>query len=336
MTAHLSLSLANQVVTSEMEAIAAIRDNLSSSFVEAVDLLAACEGRIAITGVGKSGLIARKIAATLSSTGTPAYFLHPVESMHGDLGFVQPQDTVIAISYSGKTEELLAILPSIRAIGTRVIAMTGGLDSPLAQLADIVLDCTVPREACPMNLVPTSSTTAALALGDALAICLMERKGLTAADFRRNHPGGNLGQRLALFATDIMHRENLPLARVDATLEEALDILDHGGFGATIITDDNGRLKGVLTDGDVRRLLCRDAVDKKKPVADIMRTQPSRVMPDRSAAELLEIMEEKLITVLPVVDENDVVLGMAHLHDLLGRGELRFTAREGVNTVRLC
>jgi arabinose-5-phosphate isomerase len=317
------LDRAKEIINIEIEAIVSISDNLSSSFEAAVRMLSKCNGRVALTGIGKSGLIGRKIAATLSSTGTPAYFLHPVESLHGDLGFMRPQDVVIAISYSGKTVELLALLPHIRALGASIIAMTGGLKSPLAQQADITLSCAVPREACSTN-APTSSTTATLALGDALAVCLMEEKALTVADFKRNHPGGTLGQRLALSAFDIMHKKNLPLANEDMPVEQAIKILDQYGFGIVMFTDSNNRLTGVITDGDVRRLFCQAALTPRTQSKDAMRKNPSRATPDMSAAELLEIMEQKLISALPVVNEGNVVLGLAHLHDLLGRGTLTF------------
>jgi arabinose-5-phosphate isomerase len=282
-----SLELARLVLDIEIEALGHLRQHLSHAFTRAVEMLAACRGRVALTGIGKSGLIGRKIAATMSSTGTPAYFLHPVESLHGDLGFVRPEDVVIAISHSGNTQELLALLPHIRSLGARLIAMTGGLHSPLARFADITLDCSVPREACPIKVVPTSSTTATLALGDALAVCLMEKKSLTTADFKRNHPGGSLGERLALSAADIMHRDELPLANENAALGEALKVLDRCGFGIVLLTDDQGRLRGVLTDGDVRRLFCRGAPNLAERVGGLMGANPSRATPDMSAAELL-------------------------------------------------
>ena len=320
------LERGREVLDIEMEALAHVREHLGASFNEAVDLIAACTGRVAITGIGKSGIIGRKIAATLSSTGTPAYFLHPVEGMHGDLGALRPQDLVIAISYSGKTDELLAILPAIRNLGVRIIAITSGLQSPLAKLAELVIDATVPREACSINMVPTSSTTAALALGDALAVCLMDTKAFTSRDFSRYHPGGSLGQRLSLSAADLMHRENLPLAQQDWTLRQALQKLDGCGFGAALIVDGQRHLLGVITDGDIRRLLCREKADLDQPASAIMKTSPHFARLTMRATELLDIMEQKAITILPVLDENRMVHGLVHLHDVLGKGQLRFFA----------
>jgi arabinose-5-phosphate isomerase len=317
-----------EVLGIEMEGLEQVRATLGESFSRAVLLLAACKGRVAVTGIGKSGLVGRKIAATLSSTGTPAYFLHPVEGAHGDLGSVRGGDAVIAISYSGKTDELNAILPALRALGASIIALTGGTASPLAQLADIVLDASVPREACAMNLVPTSSTTACLALGDALAVCLMEAKSFTSGDFRRFHPGGALGRRLSLSVSDVMHREGIPLAGEQAPLSQVLETLDKGGFGAVLLTGENGRLTGILTDGDVRRALCRGRLDTGKSAASIMTAAPLAATADMSAAELMDLMEQRAITVLPVVDEAGNVTGVVHLHDLLGKGQVRFAARQ--------
>ena len=312
------------VLDMEIEGLASVRDCLGASFAEAVMRMAACRGRIAITGLGKSGLIGRKIAATLSSTGTPAYFLHPVEGAHGDLGTVTAGDVVLAISYSGKTDELNAILPELRAIGAEIIAITSGLHSPLAKLADLVIDATVPREACGMNLVPTSSTTATLAIGDALAVCLMETKSFTSNDFKRNHPGGDLGRRLSFAVNDLMHTGNIPTAPESAPLGIALSALDKGHFGAVILTGAGGRLSGILTDGDVRRILCRGLADMDKPVALVMTKNPLHAHPAMSAAELMDIMEQKAVTVLPVVDESMSVKGIVHLHDILGKGAVRF------------
>jgi len=317
------------VLDREIEGLASVRERLGSSFAEAVERMAACRGRIAITGIGKSGLIGRKIAATLSSTGTPAYFLHPVEGAHGDLGTVTAGDVVLAISYSGKTEELNAILPALRAIGADIIAITSGLHSPLAALADLAIDATIPREACGMNLVPTSSTTAILAIGDALAVCLMEAKSFTSKDFQRNHPGGSLGQRLSLAVGEIMHAENIPTAADSVPLGIALSVLDKGNFGAVILTGAGGKLSGILTDGDVRRILCRGLADMDSPVALTMTKNPLHAHPDMSAAELMDIMEQKAVTVLPVVDDSMTVQGIVHLHDILGKGTVKFAPGKG-------
>lgn len=319
---------AKQVITLEMEALASVRDRIGPSFTEAVKLLAACRGRVAISGIGKSGLVGRKIAATFSSTGTPAFFLHPVEGAHGDLGSIRPRDVVIAISHSGRTDELNAILPALRSLGANIIALTGGLDSPLAQLSDVVIDATVPREACPMNLAPTSSTTATLALGDALAICLMESKSFTPGDFKRFHPGGALGQRLSLKTADIMHKDNLPLAREEQNCGEAVRLLDKYRQGAVLVTDAQGRLSGILTDGDVRKALVRGDMDAEAPLSRLMTREPLHASPEMSAAELMDIMEQKAVTVLPVLDAEGKVVGLVHIHDLLGKGQVRFAAQE--------
>jgi arabinose-5-phosphate isomerase len=317
------------VLNIEIEGLASVRERLDRSFAEAVERMATCRGKIAITGIGKSGLIGRKIAATLSSTGTPAYFLHPVEGVHGDLGTVTTDDVVLAISYSGKTEELNAILPALRAIGADIIAITAGLRSPLAAMADILIDATIPHEACGMDLVPTSSTTATLAIGDALAVCLMEAKAFTSKDFRRNHPGGDLGQRLSLAVSDLMHTENIPIAVESVPLGIALNVLDRGSFGAVILTGSGGRLSGILTDGDVRRLLCRGLADMDNPVALVMTKNPLHVLPAVSVAELMDIMEQKAVTVLPVVDGSMIVKGVVHLHDILGKGTVKFASGAG-------
>ena len=313
-----------EVLSIEMDGLAHVRGRLGPSFADAVDMLAACTGRVAITGIGKSGLVGRKIAATLSSTGTPAYFLHPVEGAHGDLGAVRDGDVIIAISYSGRTDELNASLPSLRSLGAKVIAITSGLSSPLADLSDVVIDCGIPREACPMNLAPTSSTTATLALGDALAVCLIDLKSFTAKDFRRYHPGGALGQHLSLSVADIMHTEDMPLAEDAVPLKTALAVLDKGGYGAVILTDGQKRLTGILTDGDVRRLLCRGTPDLDQAVALVMTRSPRHALPDMSAAELMDIMEQKAITVLPVVNSDGMLAGIVHMHDLLGKGRIKF------------
>lgn len=314
------------VLNIEIEALENVRDHIGPSFSRAVEILAACKGRVAITGIGKSGLVGRKIAATLSSTGTPAYFLHPVEGAHGDLGSVREEDVVIAISYSGKSDELNAILPALRSLGTRIIAITGGAASPLAELADVVIDAAIPREACPMNLAPTSSTTATLALGDALAVCLMDIKAFTPKDFSRFHPGGALGQRLSLSVADLMHRSSIPLAKENAPLGEALAVLDQGGFGAVIVTDAGGKLSGILTDGDVRRILCQGRAILSLPVAEVMTKNPRHAREEMSVAELIDIMEQKSITVLPVVDGTLAVTGIVHLHDILGKGQVKFAS----------
>ncbi|MDR2892794.1 MAG: KpsF/GutQ family sugar-phosphate isomerase [Deltaproteobacteria bacterium] len=319
------LPAARQVLDVEIEGLKAVREHLGPSFNEAVDLLAACGGRVVLTGVGKSGLVGRKLAATLSSTGTPAFFLHPVEGQHGDLGSIRPEDVVIAISNSGNTDELNAILPVLRSLGVKIIGLTGGLDSTLATLSDIVLDAGVPREACPFNLAPTSSTTAVLALGDALAVCLIEYKSFTEKDFKRVHPGGSLGQRLREPVDSLMHTENIPVAGREASLAEAVEALNRGGLGTVLLLDPEGRVDGIFTDGDLRRTLCRGSFDPDAPVFESMTRQFCHARPGQNLAEVLDLMESRSITVLPVLDSQRRPLGVLHLHDVLGKGKIRFS-----------
>lgn len=321
--------LARQVLDIEMEGLGALRDRFASgedarALERAVALLAECQGRVVVTGLGKSGLVCRKIAATFSSTGTPAYFLHPVEGAHGDLGLVGSRDVILALSNSGETDELNAILPSLRALGPGVIAMTGRPDSTLARHADVVLNSAVPREACPLDLAPTASTTAALALGDVLAVCLMEWKQFDEQSFRRFHPAGALGRRLALCARELMHTGNMPVASLSGTLGECLQTLHKGGLGAALILDDRGLLAGILTDGDVRRLVVSGRLDPSLPIAQAMTPSPRAGLVDHSAGQLLDIMEEKSITVLPIVEPDGRLAGVVHLHDVLGKGRLKF------------
>lgn len=315
---------AREVLAIEQDGLQRVSENIDENFSKAVELLAACTGRVAITGIGKSGLIGRKMAATMTSTGTPAFFLHPVEGAHGDLGSIRENDIVIAISYSGKSVEVNAILPALRSMGVTIIGMTSGLHSPMAQLSDIVLDTTIPREACQINMIPTTSTTATLALGDALAICLMDVKSFTASDFKKFHPGGDLGQRLRLSVADIMHKD-VPLCLAKTPLAEALAIQDKGGFGAVVIVDENKKLTGIFTDGDVRRLISTGNLHLEALVGDCMAKKPRYAYKDHSAAELMDIMEKKAITVVPVVDEAAKVVGIVHMHDILGKGQITFS-----------
>ncbi|WP_461210304.1 KpsF/GutQ family sugar-phosphate isomerase [Desulfocurvus sp. DL9XJH121] len=319
------LGLARETIGIEAEGLARVSSRLGESFVEALDLMAGCAGRVVVTGLGKSGLVGRKIAATLSSTGTPSFFLHPVEGAHGDLGMLRPVDVALAISYSGATDELNAILPAMRAAGVRIIALTGKPHSHMARLADVVVDVSVEREACTLNLAPTASTTATLAVGDALAVCLIEWKAFKAEDFKRCHPGGALGTRLRLSVADLMHVGDLPVAREDTPWTEALGILTRGGLGALAVVDGGGKLKGILTDGDVRRVACSGGLAPETPVSSQMTADPAHVDAQASAAEVLDLMEEKAITVVPIVDAEGGLAGMIHLHDLLGKGLLKFS-----------
>ncbi len=318
------LSLAREVLDIEIEGLAAVRGQLNGGFETALGLLADCTGRVVVTGIGKSGLVGRKIAATLSSTGTPAFFLHPVEGAHGDLGMIRTGDVVLALSNSGETDELNTLLPALKSLGAVIVGLTSGAASTLARLSDAVIEVRVPREACPMGLAPTASTTAALAVGDALAVCLMRLKDFGTKDFKRVHPGGALGARLSQRIESLMHTQNLPLAAQSAPLAEALAALNAGGFGLAALTGQDGRLTGVLTDGDVRRMLCQSGFDPTRPVAEVMTKNPRSVAVNASAAQVLDLMEERQITVLPVLDADGRLAGLVHVHDLLGKGRVRF------------
>ncbi|BDQ36743.1 carbohydrate isomerase KpsF/GutQ family protein [Pseudodesulfovibrio nedwellii] len=319
------LNLAREVLDIEIQGLAAVKEQLGESFVEALTALAECEGRVVITGVGKSGLVGRKIAATLSSTGTPSFFLHPVEGAHGDMGMIRKEDVVIAMSNSGGTDEVNTIIPVLRSLGATVIAMTSNTASAMAQLSDIAIKVSVPREACALGLAPTSSTTAQLAVGDALAVCLMEWKSFGKDDFKKYHPGGSLGQRLAICVDQLMHTEDLPTVREHISLTAALKILNGGGLGLVAIVDAANLLKGVFSDGDVRRLVCDDLLDGNQTISEVMTASPRRAVTGDSSAHVLDVMERNEITVLPVVSEDGTLAGMVHMHDLLGKGELRFS-----------
>jgi arabinose-5-phosphate isomerase len=319
------IKCAREVLDIEIEGLRAVRDRLDQSFVAALEMLAGCKGRVVVMGLGKSGLVGRKLAATLSSTGTPSFFMHPVEGAHGDMGSLRDADVVIAISNSGETDELNALVPAIQSIGLPIIAITGKPQSRLAHAADVTLNARVPREACSFNLAPTASTTAVLALGDALAVCLIRWKKFTEADFLFRHPGGTLGQRLRLKVESIMRMDALPLVSGAMPTHSALAELDKGGMGAIMIADAEGRLEGVLTDGDVRRALCSGRIMPENPVKNIMTLNPKTAQPDQSVAELFDLMEAKSITVLPVVDAERRPVGIVHMHDLLGKGKIRFS-----------
>jgi arabinose-5-phosphate isomerase len=317
--------IARRVLDVEIEGVRCVRDALDGRFDKCVDLLYALRGRVIITGVGKSGIIGRKMAATFTSTGSPAIFVHPVEGLHGDLGIVGRDDGLIAVSNSGETTEITSLAASIKKRGTAIVALTGRASSTLCRMADLWLDIRVPREACPLNMAPTASTTAALALGDALAVALMVRRGFGREDFLRHHPGGDLGARLSLRVKDIMlDRNATPHVSGFARLEEVLASINSVNLGFTLVVEGD-TLLGIITDGDLRRALSSGADISKAFAADLMTAAPLTVTEDRTAAEALEIMEEKLITALAVLDGAQRLVGIIHLHDLLGRGEIRFT-----------
>lgn len=312
------------VLRMEAEAILELVPRVDEHFAAAVSMILDCPGRTVITGMGKSGIIGRKMAATLASTGTPSFYLHPAEGIHGDLGMVTTGDVVIALSNSGETGEVLNILPSLRRIGAKIIAMVGNSNSTLAKNADVVLNVGVSKEACPLGLAPTSSTTAALAYGDALALALLQKRHFTANQFAVFHPGGSLGRRLLLTVGDIMHSgsEN-PLVKGATTVQEALFVITDKGLGAVSVVDDNGVMLGVLTDGDIRRGLSKGVDFLKRPVTELMTKAPKTITKDKLAAQALHLMESnhpKPITVLPVIDSENKVIGLLHMTDLVRQG----------------
>lgn len=312
----IDVELARAVLRTEADAVRALAGRLDGRFADAVRLLADCTGRVIVTGMGKSGIIAHKIAATLSSTGTPAYFLHPAEAVHGDLGVIRDDDLVIGLSRSGETPEILRLLETLRRIGARLVAITGEPASGLGRAADVALDCRVDEEACPLNLAPTASTTAALALGDALAMTLMVCKGFGEKDFANLHPGGQLGKRL-LRVERLMHAgERIPRVAPAATLPEVVATMSAKGLGMTCVTDADGALLGVITDGDLRRSLCAGSTLLERCAADVMTRDPITVPASTLAAEALNILEARRVTSLVVVDDGARLAGVVHLHDL--------------------
>jgi len=316
---------AAEVIRTEADALLNLTHKLDDNFDKAVTAILESQGRVIITGIGKSGLIGRKIAATLSSTGTRAVFMHPVEAMHGDLGMVSPKDVVLAISNSGETIELNHLLPSIKALGCPVVAFTGTPKSTLGQHADLVIDTGVEKEACPLGLAPTSSTTAQLAMGDALSVVLIDAKGFKPDDFKKFHPGGALGQRLSLQVSEMMVTgEMVPLVAASASIGDALAALDARRLGAVFITDDKGLLLGLLSDGDVRHLMAAEDFDPARPVSEVMTRSPRSVAINAPAYDALNMMEAHQITVLPATDDQGRVKGLLHLHDILGKGAFQF------------
>ncbi|MEQ1532865.1 MAG: KpsF/GutQ family sugar-phosphate isomerase [Sideroxydans sp.] len=313
-----ALDLARQVLIIEAAAVQALVERIDAHFLNALNLILACEGRVIVSGMGKSGHIARKIAATLSSTGTPAYFVHPGEASHGDLGMVTAQDVFIGISYSGESQELLTIVPVLKRQGAKLITITGKPESSLACEADVHLNGAVAQEACPMGLAPTASTTAALALGDALAVALLDAKGFGEADFARSHPGGSLGRRLLTHVRDIMHTNaSVPSVSENATLADAVLEISRKGLGMTAIVDSAHHLLGIYTDGDLRRTLEKKVDFSTTPVASVMSKTPRSIDPDALAVEAVQLMEQYNINQLLVVDSAKKVVGALNMHDLL-------------------
>jgi arabinose-5-phosphate isomerase len=307
-----------RVLMEEAEALKKLSQLLDENFVKAVELLKNTKGRVVLTGVGKSGLICKKIAATLSSTGTPAFFLHPTDAAHGDLGMVKGEDTVIAVSNSGETRELLEIIPVIKSFGIPVIAITNNPKSPLAKISDVVINLHVEREACPLNLAPTTSTTLTLALGDAIASALMKLKGITPSQFKKFHPGGKLGVRLSKIKEIMRKGEEIPKVSPETPVKEVIIEVSSKKLGATLVVDKAGNLVGIITDGDLRRAFER-GFNLESKAEEIMTKKPKVIDEDAFAEEALKIMEKNKITVLPVVNKSGKIVGITHLHDILGR-----------------
>jgi arabinose-5-phosphate isomerase len=319
------LKQAKEVLRIEAEGISRIVDRLDNHFVQMVDLIYASRGRVILTGIGKSGIVARKIVATLNSTGTPSLFLHPVEAMHGDLGMVSSDDVVLALSNSGETDELNMLIPSIKRIGCPLIAFTGRMNSTLGRQSDIAIDVGVEREACPLGLAPTASTTALLAVGDALAVTLLDKRKFKSSDFKRIHPGGSLGQRLSLEVREMMLTgKKIPVVSKGQTMRAAIEEINRKNLGATLVVEDNQILAGIITDGDIRRHLLSQEGIFDRAVEEVMTDNPQAAGPNTLASSALSIMEKCQITVLPIVNPRNKVRGVVHLHDILGKGAFKF------------
>ncbi len=314
--------LAKNVLDIEANSILRLKNSINENFTKAVDILYNCKGRVIITGMGKSGHIGRKIAATLSSTGTPSYFLHPAESTHGDSGIITRNDVVIAISNSGETQELLNLLPLIKRFGVIMIGMTGKLDSTLANASDVTLDISVEKEACPLNKAPTASTTATLAMGDALAVCLLNKRGFTEQDFLIFHPSGALGKGFTYKVADLMLKdpEKLPITDENTSFADTIELISEKKLGMAMLTNGSGNLSGVLTDGDIRRTLIKYQNIRPLLAKDVMSPNPKYISQNDYAASALHLMEKYSITALAVVDENIRPIGVIHIHDLLKAG----------------
>ena len=320
----MSLSLAHEVLQTEANGILAMMNRLDHNFEQAIALIMACPSRVIITGIGKSGIIGQKIAATLNSTSTSSFFLHPVEAMHGDLGIVAADDVILAISNSGETPELTMLLPNFKRRGNQLIAMTGNLTSTLARTADAVLDVGVEREACPLGLAPTASTTATLAMGDALAVVLLNLKQFKESDFLRNHPGGSLGDRLKVKVEEVMLTgDRMPAVSPETPLPEALAEMNRKNIGAVLVVSNEKTILGILTDGDIRRLVVKSSGIFSCQVGEVMTPSPKTIQADLLAADALSIMQRHEVTILAVVNHDQQLVGILHLHDLLGKGEFR-------------
>lgn len=314
-----ALQLGQEVLTQEAGALTHLASTLGSEFTDAVSRILSCKGRLIVSGVGKSGHIGRKLAATFASTGTPAYFVHAAEAAHGDLGMITADDVVLAISYSGETNELLTIVPTLKREGATLIAITGNPNSSLAQHADVHLNCHVSREACPLNLAPTTSTTATLALGDALAVATLSAKGFTKEDFARSHPGGALGRRLLIHVQDIMRTgEDIPAVREEVGVLEAVREITKKHIGMTAVVDDQGRVTGIFTEGDLRRLIERLGDIRPCVMKDVMIRNPKTIRAQELAASAVKLLDTFHCNQLLVVDEDNRLIGVLHLHDLMG------------------
>ncbi len=312
------LESAKDVIRKEAEAVAGLLDLLDDNFEKAVQAILSTSGRVIVTGIGKSGLVGRKIAATFASTGTPSLFLHPAEAFHGDLGIVTDNDIVLAISKSGDTSELHQLIPAFKRLGIRIILLTGSKNSPMAERADIVIDCSVKAEACPNNLVPTASSTAALVMGDALAVALLRMRGFSTEDFAKLHPGGALGRRLLLRVSDMMHTgDKIPVVPESTSVLDTLITMSRGRLGTAVVTDGAGRMTGVFTDGDLRRLSERGEEFFDRKISEVMNRHPRTIRPDAILDEVLALCEKYKITVLVVVDKDHRPVGIIHLHDVL-------------------
>jgi arabinose-5-phosphate isomerase len=326
---------AREILKIEADGILQLIDRLDENFADMVELICKSRGRLIVSGIGKPGIVGRKIVATLNSTGTRALFIHPVEAMHGDLGQVSGDDIFLALSNSGETDELNMLLPSIRSIGCKIIAFTGNKASTLAKHCDIVIDVGVECEACPLGLSPTTSTTALLAMGDALAIVLLEKKNFKTSDFKKIHPGGSLGQRLAGGVRDLMlSGKALPIVPAKTPMEKAVQKINQGGLGATLVVASDQTLMGIITDGDIRRMVAANQSFANLMVDDIMTRHPRCIDPDAPAYDALYMMEKHQITVLPAVDSRGRIQGILHLHDILGKGQFKFNDTNEVHDER--